>query len=456
MIAHFPRPPSHRVPGRLLLTLALGEVPERLPTDRQRRMGAAAAAERVDGGPLDRLLRHYGHAARTTLLHDGSRGNRSYDGVEQLSGVARTLRVEVAEDEQMAALVQALRQLPTVDRVSPDYLAVAPFNGALAAVEENTAWEARELIRLPEALGYEPGDPSVVVGLADTGVVSAHREISHRIRAGFDTVDLRVEEVSGYTLVGDYSTRDQDPTDEVGHGTGCAGILVAEGDGLPPGAAGGSLLVPVRVLGAAIAGNRRPVGIGAIGNIDQGMKRLIDLGVKVINMSFGTQESALLPDDPRPHTEIVEYALARGCILVAASGNSGRTERYYPAAHPGVIAVGALDGAWVPARFSTRGDHVALCAPGQSVWTCDLNGYTRVSGTSFAAPFVAGAAALLAARAQHRAFPLQPELAKEVLTQSARPFSRHEEPGCGAGTLDIFAALQLLERRIDRLLESES
>jgi subtilisin family serine protease len=210
------------------------------------------------------------------------------------------------------------------------------------------------------------------------------------------------------------------------------------------------------VLGAALGPNDKRIGIGAIANIDQGMKRLIDLGVKIINMSFGTPDSALATDDPRPHGEVVRYALQRGCILVAASGNSGKTERYYPAAHPGVIAVGAVTPSGDPASFSTRGEHVALCAPGQSIWTCSLDGYARVSGTSFAAPFVAAVAGLLAARAQRRAYPLDPDEARDVLVRSVRPFPGLDHEGCGAGVLDAHAALQLLDDFIDAQLGNES
>src|SRR4029453_18571906 len=155
-------------------------------------------------------------------------------------------------------------------------------------------------------------------------------------RAGFDTVDLDAAALGDLTLVGDNRMHDEDPQDEVGHGSACAGILRASGSGMPAGVAGLCGLTPVRVLGAALSGSKR-VGVGALANIDAGMKRLIDLGVQVINMSFGHPESSMGGTDPRPHDEVVRYALARGVLLVAASGNSGCEERYYPAAHDGVI-----------------------------------------------------------------------------------------------------------------------
>lgn len=456
-----------RRPRRLLLTLRLGELPEHLPSWVACRHYGTAPAERIDGGPIDRLLRHHGGALRCTRLHSartprlarpGVPGARRFDDIEQLSGVARVLRIEVADDRALPQLVEALAQVDRVERVSPDRLCATPFDAGAPPVTqrpptEAALWRAREMVRLPAALGYEPGLPSVRIGLADSGVRATHDELRDgRLAAGFDTVDLTRADVGSLELVGDSSALDEEPDDEVGHGTGCAGILVAGGTRLPPGAAGACRLVPVRVLGAARQGAGR-VGIGALANIDNGMKRLIDLGVKVVNMSFGTPESALRAGDALPHLEVVRYALARGVLLVAASGNSGLQERYFPAAHEGVIAIGAVDDDGAPASFSTRGAHVALCAPGRAVWTCALSGVAPVSGTSFAAPFAAAACALLAARAERRAWPLDAELALDVLRSSVRPFARPAD-GCGAGVLDVEAALRLLDQRIDDALDA--
>lgn len=456
-----------RVPHRLVLTLRLGEVPGHLPSLREVRREGLAMATRIDGGPIDRLLAHHGGAARAVRLHSarvtrmqrpGVPGARRFDDVEQLSGVARVLRVEVADDHAMDTLVQALAQVTQVEHVTADRVCTAPFDASPIAhartLDAAAARRPRALIRLPQALAIQRGDPSVVIGLADTGVAHRHAELARRLRRGFDTVDLDAATLGDLTLVGDNAVRDEDPDDEVGHGSACAGILRASGAGMPGGGAGLCGLTPVRVLGAALQGEKR-VGVGALANIDAGMKRLIDLGVQVINMSFGTSESSLGADDPRPHAEVVRYAIARGVLLVAASGNSGAVERYYPAAHDDVIAVGAVDDNLVPSSFSTRGDHVDLCAPGRDIWTCGLDGYACVSGTSFAAPFVSAVCALLVAHAESRAWPLDPHTARDILTQSARPFaSAAAIQGCGTGVLDACAALALLDRRIDAELES--
>lgn len=447
------------VSDRLLLTLRLGEVPEHVPGLRACAKYGTPVAEHVDGGIIDRLLQHHGGAFRATRLHSARTprmvrpvvGARRFDDVEQISGVARVLRIQVRDCGSMPALLQALAQLPMVERVSADHVSHAPFDAGQKDGEEraDSDWWAHNAVHLPQALALEPGDPAVVLGLADTGVAMEHEELSKRLRPGFDSVDLDPATVGSLTLVGDYRRAGQHPNDEVGHGSGCAGILLARGRDMPPGGAGVCGLTPVRVMGAAVGPGGKRIGVGAIDNIDAGMKRLIDLGVKVINMSFGTPHSALLADAPLPHEEIIRYALARGVILVGASGNSGLTERYYPAAHPGVIAVGAVDQRLRPAGFSTRGDHVALCAPGRDILTCSVRGYQHATGTSFAAPFAAAVCALLASRAQRRAWPLDGLLAREILTASARPFATAGVSGCGHGVLDATAALQALDARIE-------
>lgn len=153
----------------------------------------------------------------------------------------------------------------------------------------------------------------------------------------------------------------------------------------------------------------------------------------------------------------MDYALARGCILVAASGNNGSETRYWPAAYPGVIAVGSVDANRQPSTFSTRGTHVSLCAPGERILTTDLTGYQYATGTSFAAPFVAATAALLVSRAARSAVPLNGDTVKDILVQSVQPFAVDgiQPSGCGAGILDAAAALEHLDARINQTIGSE-
>ncbi|HEY9229439.1 MAG TPA: S8 family serine peptidase, partial [Gemmatimonadaceae bacterium] len=120
-----------------------------------------------------------------------------------------------------------------------------------------------------------------------------------------------------------------------------------------------------------------------------------------------------------------------------------------PACIDGVIAVGAVGEDGHPSPFTTTGDHVTLSAPGERVKSAGLSGYQRVTGTSFASPFVAAAAALLVSRAGRRSAPLGGRDALRILRDSARPFPGASMKGHGTGILDVVAALRMLDREID-------
>jgi subtilisin family serine protease len=446
---------AYSTPGSIILKVTLGNAPEDVPAWVDVRTGVAEPAAGLDGGPVDRMLRHFSGLVQVSRVHASARGLRTpgaghlgFDETEQAVGLARTFQIDLDDATDLADLIDALRHLAVVEQAYPHYLCAVPFESAVVADPEEV-WQARDQIRAAEAMAYEPGDPAVIVAVVDTGALHGHPELRDRLRRGRDTVLLVSGDLpSGVRLV-DITEADGDPEDAVGHGTSCAGIVGARGDAMPPGLGGACSVLPIRVLGAALfPGKAAPVGLGAIADIDAGVKTAIDLGAKVLNMSFGTPEAALAGDEP-PHRDVIRYGLARGCILVAASGNSGQEEAYTPASVEGVIAVGAADGAGRPAPFSTRGPHVALAAPGTQVFSAGLHGYARVTGTSFAAPFVTAAVALLVSRAERRAFALDGRTARRILCASARPWPLGTPEGHGNGVLNVAAALQALDREID-------
>jgi subtilisin family serine protease len=457
---------AYSLPNSFILKLALGEDPDHAPAVADVRRGASAPARSLDGGPVDRIVKRFAGEVRACRLHAaaaslGAIGQRhcGYDEIEHVTGVARTFLLSTPAGAPIGDLVDALSQVTTVEAASPNYVCVTPYEAPRPVTRDtDDPWAARTMIRAPEALAYEPGDPAVLLGLIDSGVAYDHPEVAGRLRAGYDTVQLGDDDVApGVTLLGDHSRGDRDPVDRfVGHGMGCAGIISALGIGMPAGLAGASQIIPLRALGAAqLPGKKTAVGLGAIADLDAAVKRAVDLGAKVLNMSFGTDDASLAPSSPKPHQDVVAYALSRGCVLVAASGNNGQETRYWPAAYPGVIAVGAVDDKRRPTSFSTRGDHVSLCAPGERVLTAGLEGYQAATGTSFAAPFVAAAAALLCARAARRASPIDGQVVAELLTRSAQPFAGPPVAGCGAGILDAAAALVALDAYIDASLPEE-
>jgi subtilisin family serine protease len=362
--------------------------------------------------------------------------------------------VDVDDTCNIGDLIDALRHLRVVEYAHPHYLCSTPFETAAPVkFDAEEAWRARDLIRATEAMAYEPGDSAVIVAIVDTGVLQDHPELQGRLRRGCDTVELAAGDLpSGVRLLEAPGKAIGEPEDAVGHGTSCTAIVGANGAQIPPGLAGACSCLPIRVLGAALfPGKEAPVGIGAIADIDCGVKTAIDLGAKVLNMSFGTPQAMLAADDPLPHDDVVRYGLARGCILVAASGNTGKAEAFSPACLDGVLAVGAVGPDGKPAEFSTQGPHVAVAAPGVEIVSAGLHGYARVTGTSFAAPVVAAVAALLVGRAERRAYPLDSRTVRRVLRASARPWPAHVAGGGhGSGLVDAYAALQALDHEIDR------
>jgi len=448
------------VPSQLTFKMALGEAPEHVPSLRDVRLGVEQSDDRFDGGPVRRILRRFSGDLRVTRVHTSAKSlaapghaHRDFDDVEHALGLSRIFRVEASRPFDVEAAVDALRQFACVEKASPLYLNVLPFQSAVAEpCSPELAWQPREQVSAAEAMAYEPGDPAVIVGLVDTGVASNHPELCERLRSGFDTVTLGGGDLAqGMMLLGEGDSPGPHPEDRVGHGTSCAAIIGGRGENIPPGLALQCGLLPMQVLGAVrVVGRDEPVGVGAIPDIDHGLKLAIDLGAKILNLSFGTPVSSLRKGDPVPHEEVIRYALARGCVLVAASGNSGNPGLFSPACLEGVIAVGAVDPEDRVTSFTTRGPHIALCAPGLRVATAGLSGYQLATGTSFAAPFVTATAALMLSRALRRSKSLDAPTVRRLLVETVRPHTRGAGDGAGAGILDAHAALRAVDKWADQ------
>ncbi|MDG4862435.1 S8 family serine peptidase, partial [Streptomyces sp. T-3] len=308
------------------------------------------------------------------------------------------------------------------------------------ALARTTDTRSRTHIGLPAAHRLGEGSPDVVVAVLDTGVDVRHPELAQAALPGFDFVDI----VDGAEkFVGDHLDADPDPEDLVGHGTHVAGIVAAQGRGMPRGVVPRCRLLPVRVLGAMRRGDRA-IGAGLVENIDVALKWAVDQGADVINMSFGLRSR----DGGLPHRDVVSYGLRRGVTMVAATGNDGSDrELYYPGALPGVIAVGATDPDDEVAAFSTYGPQVVLTAPGADVYSSvPGNRYAFASGTSQAAPFVTGAAAFLQSLAVEAVGErLSAADIRRLLVRTAdRPDSRLRTPRGGHGRLNLADAARLL------------
>jgi subtilisin family serine protease len=231
----------------------------------------------------------------------------------------------------------------------------------------------------------------VVVAVLDTGVHLTHPDLAPRLLRDRDGRVVGRDLVTG-----------GDPHDEHGHGTLVAGIVAAavdQGVGGPgiAGVAPEARLMPVRVLDHE--------GRGRISDVDAGIRWAVDHGADVVNLSL--ESAAPLPGDLLGGglDAAVHYAWERGVVVVAAAGNSGTPFTDFRSSTP-VLLVGATDRNDRRATFSDGGRSDMVMAPGVDVVStaCDRPcragggaGYARADGTSFAAPHVAGAVAVLRA-----------------------------------------------------------
>jgi subtilisin family serine protease len=450
-------------PAHLRVTLATGESRMHAPCHLDCLLGAARPATHLDGrGPLDAALGGAGRFqvrsvfhARRSLGRTGQQAAGFSDDEEQL-GLSRTYLVEMGDPEGVARAVDRLRALGVVESAGPELLARSYRAPVAARPDPPTRREAEvpfAMVGAAAAHEIERGSDRIRVGVVDTGVALDHPELAGRLVAGYDFVDLGLGRLAdGPELLGDASGRDDVPEDEVGHGTHVAGVIGAAGLRVPRGLGGECVAVPLRVLAGARSGpSGKPFGIGSLSDIDAGIKLAVDRSSRVVNLSLGTSATELDPGAPVPHEEVVAYAERREVVLVAASGNDGTTVPFYPAALPTVLAVGSVDPRGEVSEFTSTGPHVVLHAPGEDIVGISLHGYRRSTGTSHAAPFVSGAAALVASRADRQGHALSAEDIRRVLVESARA----RAPG-GPPVLDAVAALRLADRLSTPLSDNQA
>lgn len=225
---------------------------------------------------------------------------------------------------------------------------------------------ARQMIPWPE-IGTGCGAP-VRIGMIDTGLNPEHE--------AFRNAKINVHHIGQETGISG---------SDLLHGTAVAALLVGNPDSRTPG------LVPHAELIAvdAFYKDGRDERAGAF-SIIEALDYLTSQGVAVVNMSLAGSHNRALEMQ-------IEHMHQAGIVLVAAAGNGGPAANpAYPAAYLDVIAVTAVDRRGQIYRRAGRGKHIDLAAPGVDVWTAaSISGGRNKTGTSFAAPFVTAAAALL-------------------------------------------------------------
>jgi thermitase len=258
------------------------------------------------------------------------------------------------------------------------------------------------------------GNEDITIAVIDTGVDLDHPDLVNRL-------------VEGYNIIGDNSN----PDDDNGHGTHVAGIIASETNNRE-GIAGltwFNKIMPIKAMSAE--------GYGTTFDIAKGIIWAVDNGADVINLSLGNyKESNVL-------RRAIRYAYNNDVVMIAAAGNDGTRQPSYPAAYPEVLSVSAVSYDGKLADFSNYGSYINISAPGVYIPSTYFNEqYASLSGTSMAAPHVAGLAGLVKSA--------NPELTNnEVITiiqTTARDLgAKGKDIEFGSGLIDVDKALVAAE-----------
>lgn len=283
-----------------------------------------------------------------------------------------------------------IKSLPYVAEVYEDMKVEVFLINSTSQINATDVW------KLLDESGKNVTGFNVTIAIIDTGIDYTHPDLGNCTKSQF--LNKRCSKViGGYDFVND----DNDPADDHGHGTHCAGIVA--GNGTLKGVAPGAKLLAYKVLDS--------FGYGYESDVIAAIERAINDGADIISMSLGTTGT---PDSPL--SQAVENAVSSNVVVVVAAGNSG--PMYNTIATPAnalrSIAVGATHKNNSVADFSSRGPVIwknqvwlkpDVVAPGVDICSaqpssysanqCIDNKHVSLSGTSMAAPHVAGVAALL-------------------------------------------------------------
>jgi subtilisin family serine protease len=444
-----------------LLTLPGLAAPPTIPGHLVLKLRATTGAPAASLGALVPALTSL-HATNLTqkFPHSLPPGTEHPDGVDLRQVYELTVPVSLS----LAKARTLLLATGVVEYVEPLYIRAPQYqpNDPLA---DSTAAGNQYHLRLTRAYrawDFTKGDTSVVIGVTDTGIRYSHEDLRQQVKYNYaDPINGLDDDGDGYVdnfRGWDFSNNNNDPLYEAynGHGTQVSGIVAGQADN-GKGLAGVGFrckFLPLQIFPGT------PTGSFA------GFESIVyaaDHGCRVINMSWGGAGGY-----SRFEQDVCTYAAVnRDAVLVAAAGNTPGDIRFYPASYDHVLSVSATDAADGKAAFATYSRRVDLVAPGVDIVitygrpTATAAGqpdadYWRGSGTSYAAPQVAGAAALVRTR-----FPLL--TAEQVVAQLrqaadasiyALPANAPYQGYLGTGRLNVARAVAGLNLREARVVRS--
>jgi len=355
--------------------------------------------------------------ADVTEVHSAFGGGRlmlPYENVqlEQITGLDRTYEITYSEPIDPFDLCKKLMLAPDVEYATPVYIQQASFTPNDPRFPQQE-WLTN--MRLPQAWDISKGSKSVIVAIVDSGTDWQHEDLTNQIWTNTGEIPNNnkdddnngyVDDVRGWDFVGNVTLQeafsgilkpDNDPRIDFptingtnGHGTvvaGCTGATTNNATGVAsPGY--NVTLMPLK------CGSDR-TDVPSILEGYTAIRYAADMGAHIINCSWGGQGQSPGMQD------VIDYAVAKGALVVAASGNDGRDNDVTPqnpANLDGVLSVGASNNSDRVTNFSNYGWAVDVYAPGQNILsTWHGNAYNALTGTSFSSPLTSGVAALIKA-----------------------------------------------------------
>jgi hypothetical protein len=410
---------------------------------------SSVAGKAVPGaGDLQRLHERYGVVSAMPMLKAIGRGTAAKSTIRagdssraSTMDLRRWHAVDFSSSIDPAIVSAAYAKLDAVEAAQPNHLR------RLCAAPDDPLYPQQTNLHAMGVDDLPAGDGrGIIVAVIDSGVDYLHVDVASQVwintaestgEAGVDDdANGYVDDIIGWDFTdapgqagnGDFLGRDDDPMDESGHGTHVAGIVGAVVDnGI--GIAGVAPGVQVMVVRAGFQ-----LGSGGFledDDVAAAIVYAVDNGAHIINLSLGDPSfSPLLRD-------VVRYANDAGVLVVAAVGNEGNGEVFFPARLDHTVAVAAVDDLGRIATFSNWGPSVDIAAPGIAVLSLSpADTYLERSGTSMSTAHVSGAAALALARWPH----LDPEQLRSALMHEALDVgSLGWDTRAGAGLVQVSA-----------------
>jgi len=354
--------------------------------------------------------------------------------------------------------IKAYRTNPEVEYAEPNYIvrkAILPND-----TDFNVQWGLNNIgqsidgitgisdsdIDAPEAWDIHTGDGVVVVAVIDTGIDYNHPDLSENIWINPDEIidgidndgNGYVDDIRGW----DFAYYDNDPMDDDidSHGTHVAGIIGGVGNngiGIS-GVVWRVRLMPIKVLDSS--------GFGTISDVVAGIEYAIKKGVKVINASYTYPQACIKTSPSQAERDAIKAAGDVGILFIVSAGNYGCNNDiypFYPASHllPNIISVAASDQKDNKPSWSNYGAYsVDVAAPGMNIYSTtrtELGGYGYLSGSSMAAPFVSGLAALIASNYPDYTY----QEIKAVILASVDIKASMDDKLISGGRINAFSAL---------------